>query len=55
MEYVLHVLDEGNHPQALWEELSHPVLDGLAVEQVAVFLPDDDLPIVGLNQGDFLG
>ena len=55
MEYVLHVLDERNHPDTLWEEFAHPILDGLAVEKGAVFLSDDDLPIVGLNQGEFLG
>ena len=44
-----------NHPDTLGEEFAYPVLHGLAVEQGAVLLADDYLPIVGLNQGEFLG
>ena len=49
-EQVVHVLDEGDHADALGEELAHEVLDGLAVEERLVLLPHDDLPIVGLDQ-----
>ena len=55
IEYVLHVLDERNHPDTLGEEFAYPVLHGLAVEQGPVLLSDDDLSIVGLNQREFLG
>ena len=43
IEQVLHVLNERNHADTLWEELPHPVLNRLAVEQHMVFLADDHL------------
>ena len=53
-EQVLHVLDERNHADALRQELAHPILDGLAIEERLLLLPHNDLLIVGLDQGDLL-
>ena len=54
IEQVLHVLDERDYPHALREELAHPVLDGLPVQERPVFLSHDHLPIVGLYEGELL-
>ena len=50
LEQAFHVFDERDDAHALRVKLTHPVLDGLTVYEHLVFMADDHLLVVGLNQ-----